>query len=239
MFQCSWRESFCGYRLVAWLLVLLAWNAVPRWSVAENDLDRGVNETRRPQVVCFGDSITRRGFPEILGRMIDAETVNAGVPGNTSSQALRRIEADVLKHDPDIVVVLFGTNDIRVDSDKHVPRTRYAENLCSIVTQCRSLGSRVVLCTPPPIDTTAYFTRHEKAVFDRAGGLNKLHGDYRQSVIDIAKEENVAVVDLSTLLLADDGWLSRDGVHPSEHGSEMIAKHVAAVVQNLFSDRAR
>ncbi|EMI56679.1 esterase [Rhodopirellula sallentina SM41] len=217
------------------LLVLFALNWLPSWASAEDNPGEQASDPGRSSVVCFGDSITRRGFPEVMGRLLDVEAVNAGVPGHTSSQGLRRIEKDVLDKNPDIVVVLFGTNDIRVDSDKYVPQKRYAENLRSIVAQCRAGDSRVVLCTPPPIATAPYFTRHDKTVFDRAGGLTKLLGDYRATVIDVAKEEGVAVVDLFTLLQTDDGWLSRDGVHPSEQGSEMIAKHIAGVVKPLLA----
>ena len=41
------------------------------------------------KVVCFGDSITKRGYPAELGKLLGVEVVNAGVGGNTTTAALR------------------------------------------------------------------------------------------------------------------------------------------------------
>ena len=39
------------------------------------------------------------------------KVVNAGVPGDTTFDALNRIEEDVLSYKPDFVTVFLGTND--------------------------------------------------------------------------------------------------------------------------------
>ncbi|MCM2373873.1 FAD-dependent oxidoreductase [Rhodopirellula sp. ICT_H3.1] len=196
-------------------------------------------ELARETVVCFGDSITRRGYPEIMGRMLGVDVINAGVPGHTSQQGLRRMESDVLAKRPDVVVIFFGTNDIRVDVTKHVPLDDYTANLRTMIKECRSRNCRVVMCTPPPINHDAYFKRHRVEVFDQAGGLAKLLSDYRDAVKDVARENDVPVVDLYGLLPSEPDWMSPDGVHPSDEGNSIIAKHVAAAVRPMLSTLRR
>lgn len=181
-----------------------------------------------PKVVCFGDSITKRGYPEELGKILGVTVVNAGIPGNTTADGLKRLQTDVLDHKPSIVIVLFGTNDSRLDSAKvHVPVGQYISNLKQIITRCEAIHARVVLCTIPPIDPEPYFKRHRKQAFDEAGGLASVLTDYRTAVLRIGAEHKLPVVDLNAQLISEPSWLSADGVHPSLVGHTLIAKLVA------------
>ncbi len=88
------------------------------------------------RVVCFGDSVTgvyyhtgsRRAYTDMLGvalRQIapsaKVEMLNAGISGNTTENALARIDRDVISHRPDLVTVMFGLNDMT-----RVPLPTYA-----------------------------------------------------------------------------------------------------------------
>lgn len=203
----------------------------------------GVNsfaaEEERPTIVCFGDSITNRGYYRLLGEMVQAHTLNAGVAGHNSRQGLKRIEKDVLTHDPDLVVVFFGTNDLRVDSERaHVPVDKYRENLLTMIEKVKAVNAEVVLCTLPPINEQVYFTRHERDLYEKEGGLKSLMESYREAAQEVAKKEKVPLVDLNRLLPENPEWLSRDGVHPSPKGNRLIAEHVAKVVQTLWQETA-
>ena len=188
-------------------------------------------------VVCFGDSITNRGYPAIMGSLLGVESVNAGVGGNSTEKGLRRIAKDVLDLQPDVVVILFGTNDCRVDAEKvFVPLPKYKANLGNMVDQCKAIDAKVVLCSLPPINQKAYFQRHEKLTFDKVGGLNKLLADYRSAAQLVAEEQDVPFIDLNQLLEAEPKWLSRDGVHPSDKGNAIIARYVANAVRPLLED---
>src|SRR5437868_298093 len=84
------------------------------------------SSTNQPLVVCLGDSITRRGYPECLEKLLPVRVVNAGVNGNTSRQGLARLKRDVLSRQPDVVVLFFGANDSRLDAPKtQVALTEY------------------------------------------------------------------------------------------------------------------
>jgi lysophospholipase L1-like esterase len=93
-------------------------------------------------IVCLGDSVTagvfeliRTGsynfggyvydvesaYPSLLETILrekygyDAVVYNAGVSGDTVDRGIARLEDDVFSHDPDIVTVCFGLNDVGLD----------------------------------------------------------------------------------------------------------------------------
>ena len=68
----------------------------------------------RPKIVCFGDSITKRTYPDTLASLVSADVVKAAVAGHSSGQSMSRLGPQVLEQKPDVVVILLGTNDIRV-----------------------------------------------------------------------------------------------------------------------------
>lgn len=204
--------------------------------LAVADMSRAAGgEARSAKVVCFGDSITKRDYPEMMGQILGVETIKAGVAGNSTAQALRRMSRDVLAQHPDVVVIFFGTNDLRVDAPKvHVPIEEYAANLVMMIQACTRQGAHVVLCTLPPIDQDVYFTRHEKEPYDAAGGLSKLIEEYRAAALRVAAKRKIPVVDLNQLMLHDPALFASDGVHPSRQGSAFIARHVAMAVGPLL-----
>ncbi|MGB7344053.1 MAG: GDSL-type esterase/lipase family protein [Pirellulaceae bacterium] len=190
------------------------------------------------RIVCFGDSITKRGYPAIVGELLGVESINAGVGGHTSGEGLRRMTADVLEKNPDVVVIFFGTNDIRVDNaKKHTPPAKYQANLEEMIAQCRKIDAKVVLCTLPPIKAEPFFQRHDQKVFDAAGGLSALIMAQQQAAIAAAKNHNVVLVDLQKILLTEPKWMSPDGVHPSDEGNTIIANHIAKAIEPLLAGR--
>ncbi len=86
-----------------------------------NDPDNYTKEEKHPplRIMCLGDSITfgtytaPYNWPYFLGqilasREIDAEVINASMPGNTYPQIVDRFEAEYLDFHPDIVIVYKG-----------------------------------------------------------------------------------------------------------------------------------
>ena len=116
------------------------------------------------KIACLGDSVTgvyyhtggRRAYPEMVAVALaqvypqaKMTVINAGVSGNSTQDALKRLQKDVLDHKPDLVTVMFGLNDM-----VRVPVADYQANLKSIVEQCRGVGAEVLLCTPNTIIET-------------------------------------------------------------------------------------
>lgn len=67
----------------------------------------------RQKIVCLGDSWFGQNhlFDRLVARLPNATIVNAGVGGNTTAQMVARYAGDVADENPDIVIVVGGTND--------------------------------------------------------------------------------------------------------------------------------
>jgi len=135
-------------------------NAPPSLKTTRESLRNG----SPARIVCFGDSVTgvyyhtggRRAYTDMLGlalRKIEPKakvtTINAGISGNTTENALARIDRDVLRHKPTLVTVMFGLNDVA-----RLPIDDYRTNLREIVKRCRAAGAEVLLCTPNDVIAT-------------------------------------------------------------------------------------
>lgn len=87
------------------------------------------------------------------------EIVNAGVGGDGTAAALKRIRTDVLDEQPDLVVVCFGLNDV-FDRDAEA----YGERLGTIFRLLREEGIAVLFMTPNMMNTYVSPQTHEAFV---------------------------------------------------------------------------
>ncbi|MER7071468.1 SGNH/GDSL hydrolase family protein [Terrabacter sp. NPDC000476] len=200
---------------------------------ARRDADRVREILSGPPVtwVFLGDSITQgvththgyRGYVEHvtervrgeLGRRGDA-VVNSGVSGATTEDLLPEFHWRAGRFAPDIVVVMFGTNDIVAGADG-VRAFRY--RLDQIVQRSRDVGATVVLQTPPPVlaegaRTPELIALYAEAVREVARDLGVLVVDHAAAWAAAAAEHDVEV--------APDGWLS-DTFHPGARGHHEMA----------------
>lgn len=126
-----------------------------------------------PTIVFFGDSVTQGCFEIYLKKDRTIETVydkkyayhsylsemlsyifhgaslnivNAGISGDNTESAIKRIERDVLIHRPDLTVVCFGLNDCVAQGRDYADQ--YADNLAKIFTMLQQSGSEVIFMTP-------------------------------------------------------------------------------------------
>ena len=108
----------------------------------------GPDGSRGQTIVCFGDSLTSgvgagqgRDYPSQLSKLIGKPVINAGVPGDTTARALRRLERDVLSKNPGIVLITLGGNDLK----NGVPRGTAFSNLKQIVESIQNSGAKVII----------------------------------------------------------------------------------------------
>lgn len=174
-----------------------------------------MNSTGRT-IVCLGDSITHgygaspdKDYPSILSERLGRPVVNAGVNGDTTSEALRRLERDVLAKDPWIVIVELGGNDLL----QQVSGRETRENLDRIVQRCLDSGAIVVLvhCKFGILFSDPYWETHQEISEERGTALvrNALRG-----------------------ILGNRSRMS-DRVHPNDAGYALLAERVAKVVGDL------
>ena len=99
-------------------------------------------------IICFGDSLTEgygakpgEDYPSVLSKLLDQPVINAGVSGNTTRQALERLQSDVLSKDPKLVIVQFGGNDFF----RKIPRNETRDNLDQIALKIQEKGAMAAI----------------------------------------------------------------------------------------------
>lgn len=191
------------------------------------------------KLVLFGDSITA-GYGEeamspILQKMIQVELqkellseiiiINAGMLGNTTEDARKRVKQDVVSLNPTIVTIFFGANDI--SSDFLVPLETYGENLLELI---HVIGKeKVILITPPYIVCARNPSRKETQVVA-----------YVNKVEEIGKESGIPVIDLYGQMLAQpnpEELLQLDGLHFSTAGYQLLASLIVQAIKGRLKSK--
>lgn len=161
-------------------------------------------------IVAFGDSITEitfhtRGHMNWVGLLSEAifETygngvctmINAGQCGSSYAEALQRLDRDVFRFKPDLVILAFGMNDAThgvkgLDS--------FRANVRSAVSRIRSeCGSEILISTPNPVVTVHGLPlppeqpRPGKAWAQPTRPL----AEYAKALVELGKELGCPVVD--------------------------------------------
>jgi len=189
------------------------------------------------RVVCLGDSITGpqpgmryldhyAQYADILQVILEThlgvgniEVVNRGFAGNTSTQALARVDAEVVPLKPDIVTVLIGGNDYGGNGDAEVVGKQLRQNLVTIIEKVRKGGAKVLLMqyADPKADNMEKVWTHLNAG--------------NPVIAEVALEENVPTVELAPAFreAAKTHPLAElaspiDGVHLNPYGVITIAR---------------
>lgn len=181
----------------------------------------------------------------LLAIFVNAENttvINVGVGGNSTRNLLKRVEKDVLAKKPGVVVMMVGTNDA-LNSGNSVPIKEYEKNLIKLVNQFTGAGAKVVLMTIPPCIDELLFARHPAKFFAERSPVERI-ADVNDAVKKAAKSDGVQLVDVhalfvksgagsekSSLLRNVANSRSKDGVHPTSEGYDVIAEGVNEVLK--------
>ena len=103
-------------------------------------------------VLALGDSLTfgtgasaETSYPTVLAGLTGWNVVNAGVPGDTSAQALARLPALLAEHHPKLVIVSIGGNDFL----RKLPESDTRTHVHAICKQALAAGAQVLLVAVP------------------------------------------------------------------------------------------
>ena len=84
------------------------------------------------RILAFGDSLTygtgaQKGedYPSVLASLTGLEIINAGIPGEVSSDGLKRLPNLLDEHQPDLLILVHGGNDILKNSPEANLRKTY------------------------------------------------------------------------------------------------------------------
>jgi lysophospholipase L1-like esterase len=206
------------------------------------------------RIVTFGDSLTapRAGvvtYSDVLARTlpeqgIEAEVINSGLPGNTSTQARARFAADVLEKHPGLVIIQLGANDAAIDVWKDPPAAEprvgietYRGNLEYFIRALRERNSKIILMTPnrfawTPRLRSLYGKPPYRVTSD--DGFNFMLDKYSGVVRDIARREKIDLIDAANAVPAS---ALLDGMHPNSDGHRIVGELLLPVVRALLRTR--
>ena len=103
-------------------------------------------------ILAFGDSLTQgvgaskeHSYPSVLSSISGIEVINAGISGETTQEGLQRLSKVIEQHNPTIMILLEGGNDIL--QNKNPKDIQF--NLDEMITIAKSYGVQVVLIGVP------------------------------------------------------------------------------------------
>lgn len=240
-----------------------------RMKVKAADLGKGEIPIHKPLppptpkpggIIMFGDSTTaeRASVTKVYAKRIQEklegvgsslQVYNAGIGGNTTRDAKKRFEAEVLAYQPRVIVMQFGINDSAVDvwrkppaTAPRVPLAEYVANLREMITQAQKQGSQVILMTPNPLRWTDKLKEmYGHPPYDAADHLGfekaTLVG-YIAALHKLAKELNLPLVDVHAAYAAvgklSDEFLP-DGMHPNDRGHALVAEKLMPVLRTALA----
>lgn len=181
-------------------------------------------------LVCFGDSITAneldskgrdRLTPRISKAMPGWKIVNSGISGNTTVDAILRIEEDVVDHHPDLVTVLLGANDSAIH--RNVDIELYEENLRRIV---RKIGpEKTLLISAAPVVESRQDARKN----------DTLH-QFSKVVEQVAADTGAHFLDFFEKMIQQPGYedfLMEDGLHFNYKGYEFLSDAILTKIKSI------
>ena len=213
-----------------------------------------MTENQSTKIIFLGDSITEQGesfddgFISLLRQNLsqeEFELVGKGIGGHKVSNLLTRYKADVIDLNPDIVFIYIGINDVwhKYDFGTGSDIDLYERGLKTIISDIKSLGSKIVLCTPTVIgENTGDFELGNQ--FKDVETMEKMNSDldkFSEVVRKLSHEYETELLDLRKIFmdyLAENninndaaGILTSDGVHLNELGNKLIADQMIKFIK--------
>ncbi len=208
------------------------------------------------EIYCFGDSITRGEYDAVSGGWANKlvtyffskglengihnthEVYALGISGETSVEALSRIESEFLvRIDKDMQPVLifaYGAN----ESAFYVSESRFAiskdafkDSLKNFVAIANKYNAKTILVNiTPVIEEKNKEPNHRGKVRS-----NKYVEEYNEIVKQVADEESVELANVYSLFneAGLDSLFIDDGLHPNSLGHEIIFDAVLSSISNL------
>jgi uncharacterized repeat protein (TIGR01451 family) len=173
-------------------------------------------------IVAMGDSLILKSnwvqmFDELLEAnypYADYNTIASAKSGEMARDGNARFDGTVAVHNPEIVIIAYGTNDVG-------PRSSgFTANLESMVIKAKNLGARVFINLIGPI----YYPGKEE------------YAEYNDTIRQIASKHGAVVIDVLTPLSQNPGGYLVDGMHYSSEGAVVVAHTVFSYVSQYLGD---
>jgi len=173
------------------------------------------------RVLALGDSLTAphgvapgEAWPALLAERTGWIVTNAGVSGDTTSGGLQRLPALLDEHNPQLVLVTLGGNDML----RRLPQGQTVTNLDRILALIKARGAKaVLLATPKPSIAGAVFNNLAPAEFYRP----------------LAKDHHIPLIEDALADVLSDPRLKGDQLHPNAAGHALLSKNILEALRKI------
>lgn len=189
-----------------------------------------LSDEKETFILCLGDSITDSewgNYPTHLNKLfikrnVACTAISRGIPGNTSGEYLEFFSKSKMlkKFKPKVIVIMLGTNDVRIDHDRTSTK-KFKKNISEIINIIRTFEKKkkykidIYLCTIPPIFTTDLNT------FTKESAI-RVDEEIVPAIEELSVEHDLELIDLHSVFERNKDLLP--GIHPSPGGYYKIGK---------------
>ena len=178
-------------------------------------------DSKGENIICFGDSITYgygvkpgEDYPTDLAALVRHPVINAGIDGDSSPEALQRLEDDVLQRHPLLVIIEFGGNDFL----RKIPLDVTADNIRKMVRRIQERGAMA-------------------AIADISAGL--FMREYRRALRKVAREEGAIFIPSILSGIVTNPSMKSDFLHPNKQGYKIVARRIWRYIGPYLKHNAR
>ena len=200
------------------MLALVCYGIVNLVSCIKIDVKN--TDSKGKNIICFGDSVTfgygsnpGEDYPSSLAKMVKPPVINAGIDGDTTEEALRRLDSDVLSRDPFLVILEFGGNDFL----RKVPMEASVSNVREMVDKIQAKGAMV-------------------AIADVSAGM--FLNDYRMAYGTLAREKGCIFIPNILSGIITNPAMKSDFLHPNANGYRNIAEYIFHAIKPYLNQEA-
>ena len=183
------------------------------------------DKIKKENIIFLGDSITE-GY-DLEKYYPDMPVINSGVSGYCTDDIIKNLKEFVYIYNPTKVVLLIGTNDIRF---KDYGNTGIVNNIKTIIKEIRKNRPYATIYVESiyPINKVAKDNKINLEMI--ANRENNTIIEINELIKELCDKEDVEYIDLHKELVDEEGNFkinyTRDGLHVSEEGYEIITKKI-------------
>jgi acyl-CoA thioesterase I len=193
-------------------------------------------------LVCHGDSLTEASdldknytWPALVANRLNVKVINSGIGGDTSGGLLSRFYHDVVRHGPDMVVILGGTNDLWWDLDVNLIQA----NIYAMACQAEFHNITPIVGLPLPLCMANIQTQKMMAPVAGWSRCRQKLADLAAALAASSRASDIALLDFYHAFLGRDGepiaeYYLEDGLHPNKRGHLGMAEKTVELLCNQF-----
>jgi len=193
------------------VLALLCYSVIVLINLLEIEVKN--TDSKGKNIICFGDSITfgygaesGEDYPTALAKMVKMPVINSGIDGDTTVEALKRLDSDVISRQPFLVIIEFAGNDFL----RAVPKETTVNNIKLMVDKIQAKGAMV-------------------AIVDISAGM--FLREYRLAFYNLARQKNTIFVPAVLSGIITNPSMKSDFLHPNGNGYKKIAERVSTAIK--------